>query len=77
MLTWIYDFARGDFEPFQDCDDMPELIDRSSDGEILLHLFQDGSLSIIEDREVRDWPCGHEMEINFRIFHRWWFAPSP
>jgi hypothetical protein len=76
MRAWIFDYDRRDFEPYSDDKAVSELVGHTRYGEVILHLGDDGALSIIEDEQVRPWQVGYSLEVDFRVFSRDWFCPS-
>lgn len=76
MIAWIYDHDREDFAFY--CDERPaeKLLSHTTSGEVILHLADDGQLSIIEDQTIKPWPTGHTLEVGYRVFAREWFVPS-
>jgi hypothetical protein len=76
MMAWIYDYDWEDFEFYCEARPAQALLSHTVRGEVILHLADDGQLSVIENQAIKPWPPGHTLEVGLRVFARERFAPS-
>lgn len=61
--SWIYDFDRLVFEPYEDGRSAESLAHHTRHGEIIVHRGESGALSVITKEAVTAWPEGHSYDV--------------